>query len=159
MARSSAPGVTLYELLIVLALLAVLACVAIPSFRSLVDEWRLRAATRSLLTALAQTRVAALQAGAPGGLCPSNDGTHCAGGRAGGFIVQLEDAVHTVLAQRAFEGGVTLSTDRPVAVYYPNPRAALPVTLKLCAMPNRELSRLVIVSQTGRPRVERAGAC
>jgi type IV fimbrial biogenesis protein FimT len=157
--RRPRQGHTLPELLITLAILALLVSLGLPSFAALRDEWALRTATGALLGGLAQARMAALTRGTEAALCPSRDGLKCTRGAAGAFVVSaLQPAsqrLHTARLARTIE----LRANRPEVTYYRWPRAASPVTLTLCALPERARSRLVIVSQTGRPRVESAGPC
>ena len=153
-------GFSLHEMLATLAIVGVLAALSTAGFAGLRAEWRLRAATRSVLSALAQTRAAALATGSPAQLCPSADGARCAPADASGFVARVESASSDrVVLRGAVDPQVVLRANRAVVTYYATPRAASPVTLTLCAVPERRRSRLVIVSQTGRPRVERAGHC
>lgn len=152
-------GHTLPELLITLTILALLVSLAGPSFAALRDEWALRTSSDALLGGLAQARMAALTRGTETALCPSLDGLQCATGAASAFVVTaLQPSprrLHTARLARTVE----LRSNRPEVTYYRWPRAASPVTLTLCALPARAHSRLVVVSQAGRPRVQAAGAC
>ena len=157
--RRSAPGYTLVELLLVMALAATLLSLAGPGFGALRDEWALRAATHALLGGLAETRLAALQLQDEAHLCPSTDGITCSSRASGYRVHALGAGVGRALHVSPLPPGVELSGNRPAATYYAWPRAALPVTLTLCAVHEHARSRRIVVSQTGRPRVERAGRC
>jgi type IV fimbrial biogenesis protein FimT len=152
-------GFTLVEMLVTLAVAAALLLVGAPGFGALRDEWALRAATHAVLGGLAQARLGALSRQGEGSLCPSRDGVRCAG-RGSAYLVRAtsETAEH-VLHVGELTPAVELSANRPAATYYPWPRSAAPVTLTLCAVREHTRSRLVIVSQTGRPRVVRSGPC
>ena len=54
-------GLTMIELLLTLAVLAILLAVAIPSFEALIASTRVTNATNELLSALAQTRPEAIR--------------------------------------------------------------------------------------------------
>lgn len=156
--RRAAAGFTLVELVITLALAATLVALASPGFGALRDEWALRAATHAVLGGLAEARLAALSRGSQGSLCPSADGLRC-GSSGTTFLVRAGPSDEATLRVSTLPQGVTLRGNRTAATYYAWPAAALPVTLTLCAVRKRTHSRLVIVSQTGRPRVEKAGHC
>jgi Tfp pilus assembly protein FimT len=153
-------GHTLPQLLVALMIVGILVSLALPSFVALRDEWALRTATGALLAGLAETRMAALTRSSEAWLCPTRDGLRCARGAAGAFLVMApQPAAPEVLRTARFAPRIELNANRPAAIYYRWPRAASPVTLTLCATPARRRSRLVIVSQAGRPRVESAGPC
>ena len=159
MHRLPPAGFTLVELCVTLALAALMVSMASPGFGALRDEWALRAATHAVLAGLAEARLGALSGQGEAELCPALETAGCAE-RGSAFWVRAgpRGAVLT-LRHAALPAGVVLSANRPAATYYAWPRAASPVTLTLCAVRQHARSRRVIVSQTGRPRVERAGAC
>lgn len=152
-------GFTLLELLITLLVAATLLGLASPTFDDLRDEWALRAATRAVLGGLAQARLESLSMRSEARLCPTLDGSGCSE-QGDGYLVRVgEGAAERTLLSADLPPMVMVRSNRPAATYYPWPRAALPVTLTLCAVRRHARSRLVIVSQSGRPRVERAGPC
>jgi hypothetical protein len=60
-----------------------------------------------------------------------------------------------VLREIELPSGVHVAGSRPQATYWPLPGAAATITLTLCHASGAAAPRRVIVSQTGRPRVER----
>jgi type IV fimbrial biogenesis protein FimT len=72
-----APGFTLTELLMVLAIGAVLTAVAAPTFSNTVLKYRLGAESTALLDSLLLARNEARQAASPVSICTSNNGTAC----------------------------------------------------------------------------------
>ncbi len=157
--RRISAGFTLVELLVTLAMAAILLALATPGFNALREEWALRAATHAVLGGLAETRLAALSRASQAQLCPSADGLSCTG-RGTGFLVRVgTNEAAATMRVAAFSPLVEMTADRPAATYYAWPRAALPVTLTLCAIGQHARSRLIVVSQTGRPRVTHAGHC
>ena len=75
--HSGSSGVTIVEMVIVLALLAVLTCAAAPSFAKLVSRERLVTAQIDLMTSLRYAREQASRSGRRTIICPSLDGQHC----------------------------------------------------------------------------------
>jgi len=157
--RPASSGFTLVELLATLLVAATLLTLATPGFAVLRDEWALRAGTNAVLGGLAEARLGALSQQSEGRLCPSQDGYACSA-RGTGFLVRAgRTGAERTLRVSRMPSGVEISGNRPAATYYAWPRAASPVTLTLCAVRQRSRARLVIVSQTGRPRVEPSNRC
>ena len=72
-----AHGYTLIEMLIVVAILAILAGTTLPSFKDLGQASASRAARSSLSTSINQTRISAVMRNEHAVLCPSADQKHC----------------------------------------------------------------------------------
>lgn len=71
-------GATLLELMVVLAIAAILLTIGIPSFASLAHSSRLSTATNELLASLHLARSEAIKRGARAVMCPSATGASCA---------------------------------------------------------------------------------
>ncbi|HZV38175.1 MAG TPA: GspH/FimT family pseudopilin [Pseudoxanthomonas sp.] len=88
-------GVTLVELMVALAVMAILLALAVPSMQSLVNSNRLRAATNETLATLQAARIEAIRANRRMVAClsadPNADAPVCDGNRASGWIV-FQDA-------------------------------------------------------------------
>ena len=74
-----AKGFTLIELMVTVAVIAILAVVAIPNLRDFVHNNRLRAASNELVASLQAARMEAVRLNSPALVCRSTDGTTCAG--------------------------------------------------------------------------------
>ncbi|GAB57861.1 GspH/FimT family pseudopilin [Rheinheimera nanhaiensis] len=77
-ARRSATGFTLVELMVTIAILAIVTTVAVPSFNSLVQGNRLTGVTNQLLSAYQGARSEAIKRSQNVMLCATTDGISCA---------------------------------------------------------------------------------
>lgn len=91
-ARSA--GFSLVELTVVLAVAAILAMAAAPSFADLIRSNRIATANNDLVATLQYARAEAVQRGRPVSVCASGDGATCSGGSdwSPGWIVLLDGA-------------------------------------------------------------------
>lgn len=80
-------GFTLVELMVTIAVLAILAAIAFPSFQSTFRSNRLAGSTNELMASLALARTEAVRGARGGGLCASTDGQSCDGEWSDGWIV------------------------------------------------------------------------
>jgi type IV fimbrial biogenesis protein FimT len=78
--RQRVRGFTLIELLVTLVVAAILLSIALPSFRDLIRRSRVTSASNALTGTLAYARTEAIDRGQLVSVCPSIDGTSCAGG-------------------------------------------------------------------------------
>lgn len=70
-------GFTLVELIVTILIIAVLAAIALPSFRSVIQRNRVTTAHNELLASLAYARTTAITRGQLVSVCPSADGNSC----------------------------------------------------------------------------------
>ena len=94
MTRNS--GFTLLELMVTLAVAAILATIAIPSFWNLIQSNRATTEANELVSALHLARSEAIKRGTRVSLCPSSNQTTCTGGTnwSQGWIVFLDTAAN-----------------------------------------------------------------
>lgn len=89
-----ASGFTILELMITVAVLAILVGIAVPSFNEMIRQNRLATQTNDLLTATAVARSEAVKRGSRVTLCPANaDGSDCSGTAqwSAGWLVIADD--------------------------------------------------------------------
>lgn len=70
-------GFSLIELMVTLAVLAILTMVALPSFRSMLQRGKVSGASNALLADLRYARAEAIDRGQVVSLCPSSNGSSC----------------------------------------------------------------------------------
>jgi len=109
-------GFTLTELMVVLAIVAILLTIGVPSYRYVTNSYRMSAEVNGLLGDLQYARSEAIKEGQTVTTCVSTNGTACTGGTAwaGGWIVFSDpngnatvDAGETVLrVQSPFTGQI-----------------------------------------------------
>jgi type IV fimbrial biogenesis protein FimT len=166
--RSAAQaGLTLFELALALALVAVLAGIAAPSFGRLRAEAGLQREAYALLGALHEARNTAITRGQPVVLCQVSGPTQClaTAAPATGWAVFIDgpggisgrlDAGDQLLHVVDLPAELRLTGSRRALTYWPVARAGTTATLVLCHARGGALA--VIVSQTGRPRLSRTDA-
>ena len=85
------------ELVVTIALVAILTTLAIPSFSEVLRQWRRDSATRELSTSLQMARSEAIKSSRQTVICPSTDGTACVAGTEWntGWMVFVDDGAGT----------------------------------------------------------------
>jgi type IV fimbrial biogenesis protein FimT len=154
-------GLTLVELLMTLAIAAIVAGLALPGLQRFLADAAVSAAANQALAALSLARRTALSTGATTTVCPTADLQRCdfAGTEwmlfdngPGGSLSRREGA-ERVLRRWPITRGVTVSGTRGYAAYLPQTRAAMTLTFTFCHRAYPALRRSVVVSQTGRARI------
>jgi type IV fimbrial biogenesis protein FimT len=158
-------GYTIWELVTVIAVAAVLAAVSIPDFARLRASAGLASSADRLLGTLHFARSRAILRGIPTVVCLSADGENCVGrgaAAAHGWIVfenahaeftPVRDAGEPVLRRHAIDHPTTLRASRGAVTYWPAARAGMTSTFQFCSAVAGVPPRAVVVSQTGRPRL------
>lgn len=85
-------GLTLIELMVTLAVLAIIVGIAVPSFNTMIQNNRSLALGEELASALNYARTEAVKRGARVSLCGSSDGSACDGGWTNNWIVVVDTA-------------------------------------------------------------------
>ncbi len=168
-------GFTLIELIVAIAILAVLATMALPSLRTPYQKNQLASAKNALIASLQQARSEALSGARPVVVCPTRNQTSCErqGDWSAGWLSFSDDnrngrldPVERVLSVHALENSklrVRISDGRRKLTYRPMGRAdGSNVRFVFCIEGDRVNTGQVVVANTGRIRsTDRApaGAC
>lgn len=143
-------GVTLIELCFGMVLLAVVAGLAAPGFRSSVRAAAVRAGTYELLTGLHQTRASSIVESLPGMLCPSDADGNCLPATTPAAFWRASLDVH------ALPAGIVVRSSRSPLRFWPDALSASTGTLTICDLRGLAAPRAIVISQTGRARVASA---
>lgn len=172
-------GATLLELMVVLAVSAILLGIGIPSFASFTSNSRLASATNEMLSSLHLARSEAIKRRSRAAMCPSATGDACAesGDWDQGWVVfhdannnaELDTDEVVIMVRQGLSTGMRLTGNSTVSHYIsfaPDggskhvSGAWQAGTLTVC---NKEgtsgPARQIVISKTGRPRTTVLAAC
>lgn len=172
--RTRAQGWTLVEAMVVLAIVAVLVAVALPSFAGVIQQARLAAATHELLSMIALARSEAVKRNARTVLCVATGETGCAltGDWNQGWLLfedvnsngALDAAEKTIRYQPALHADLVIKGNTPVAKYVSflgSGRSHLlsgamqAGTISICHRASTPVEgRAIVMNVVGRPRVK-----
>jgi type IV fimbrial biogenesis protein FimT len=145
-------GFTTVELMVALAIFALIAAIAAPSFRVFVANQRLRSASFELVSDLVSARSEALKRNTPVAVVPDDDGW------ASGWTVEVVESGEQIRTRGAVGSGLELDTDAPEIVFDRSGRVeeAGVVSFDLAAAEITGVTpRCVTLDPTGRARSER----
>jgi type IV fimbrial biogenesis protein FimT len=163
---SRAQGLTLIELMIVIAVAAVILTSAVPAFGRFVQENRVTATTNHLVTHLNYARQEAVFRNAYVAACPSTDGQQCTGGNRWdqGWIVYLDasnsgqpDHPDDILRVVGPDDRMLMHSAGRFRVRFQGHGGAYGtnLTIRVCDTTEQASPRAVIVSNPGRVRSTR----
>lgn len=152
-ARISKRGFTLIELMVTVAVLAIMATIAIPNFQTFLMNSRMASQANDVITAFNLARSEAVKRAANVTVCASSNGTSCTGSWQQGWIVR--DAGGTpIRVQAALSGASTLSGGVSTITFTASGRTtSAATTLTLCPpSPAVVQGRAIQIEPTGRSR-------
>ena len=163
-------GTTLVELLTAFAVVAVLATLAAPTFRSLQLDSRRTAVVNGFLHGLFLARAEAIKRMQIVSVCRSLDGQRCdysGGDWSSGWIVfvnrdrddpPVRDAGEDMVVSSGSWPGGTITTNRRAYSFRPVSQGVVNGTIVFCDARGSTQARAIIISHTGRPRVAQRDA-
>lgn len=162
--RTGRAGYTLYELLLTLAIAAVVLTIGLPSMGEVVARSRQSAEVNALFHAVHSARKESIMRRLVVSLCPSADGRQCQSGTdwsAGWIMFENRDrdeppnvdANEPVLQQHAVDPAIRLTANRRGFTLRATVLRATNGSLVACDQAGRIPPKALVVSWTGRPRV------
>jgi type IV fimbrial biogenesis protein FimT len=152
-------GVTLVELLTAMAIIAVLAGLAVPALDRILLNAHRAAAMDGLVRAAWFARTEALRRGRPVILCASGGTDRCtpelSAWSAGWVVTPADEPGHALRWGAAVaDPRARLLANRSAFSFEPHDRRSTNGTLAWCDTRGRDAARAVVISATGRPRLE-----
>lgn len=166
-AQTRQTGFTMMELLVVIAIAAILTGLAVPSFRTMIDNAQRREASTAFYTALTRGRSEAIARNAPILICARdlatvNPPTCASSGNAwqNGWIVYTNTTPNVVLqVHEPLADGFTLSGVISPLSIDANGRVGTGVDYTLCKGSGDTTPRRISISRSGRVSLDAAGSC
>lgn len=166
MPRCRQSGFTLIELMVTVAVLAILLTIGLPSFQSSLRSNRVSTASNGLLTAISLARSEAIRSTRGAGVCASADGSNCGGTWNDGWLVWMDsngdgvkDGGENVI--RYMQGGGKLSVAGTAQVLAFDRRGRITTGAQSIGVHPESHDtplRCVVIGATGQARVQ-GGAC
>lgn len=157
-------GFTLVELMVTIAIVAILAMVAVPSFQGAMLSSKLNTLANNFVASAQLARSEAIKRNATVTLCASTDSASCSGSWNNGWLVfhdandnDAVDASEVIYTQVPFPDGFVLIGNVTSIDFKPTGVGATAANLTLCrnAPTVGNHKRTVTVSATGRPGVKK----
>lgn len=157
-------GVSLYELLVTLAVIAIVLTVGIPSFADVLARQRQRTELDALFHAVHLAKKESIVRNRIVTICASRDAVQCDSSTdwSGGWLMfentdkdepaRVDDG-EPILRQHVVEPTVQLKSNRRSYTFRSTQKRATNGTIVACDRASRILPRALVLSYTGRPRI------
>lgn len=134
------------ELVVTIAVLAILASIATPSFRRMIEAQRLRAGAFALISDLTLARSEAVKRGEPVELMPVD------GNWAAGWLVRVAATSETIGSQNQVGSGITLTSDATSIRFNRNGQVDAADSIRMALSDSHEGRRCISLDPSGRPK-------
>ncbi len=166
MSRRQVSGFTLLELMVTVAIAAILLAVALPSFQGSLRSNRVATATNEALASLALARSEAVRNTRGAGVCASADGANCGADWNGGWLVWSDangngavDAGEAIVRYSQGKASVNMTGTAATLAFDSRGRARGGLqTINIVPAGVAAPARCITISATGQTRVAQA-AC
>lgn len=158
-------GFSLVELVVTVAIAAILAAIAIPSFRSMINSSRLTSHANELVASLQLARSEAIKRNARVSVCGSANGATCGGGWAKNWLTVVEAdgsvlRVNAVKAPVVVSSGVDRVTFRADGLSSTAVNSSITVCIPTSSpADNQRVVTLASAARVSSSRVDGGGAC
>ena len=150
-----ARGFTLIEVLVAIAIVAIMAAVGVPSFRQFMLEQQAESQREAMLNSLSTARVSARRYSLPVNVCPSSNGTVCGNDWSQGWLVYLDSNRdgslsngEEVLSAHQYQGDIQVLASNRTLTFRPN-GVATAATVQICSNEIASLNRGITVNPIG----------
>lgn len=164
--RSAHAGFTLMELMVVIAIAAILTGLAVPSFKAMIDRGQMREAATAFYSALSRARSEAIARNQPVRVCARDpaafDPPACADGGdwADGWLVATTIGdIEQLQVHEPLAAAFTLDGVASPIMFNAAGRIAAGIDYQLCKAGSTAEPRQIRVSRGGAISLELAGAC
>jgi len=162
-------GFTLIELMVTIAVLAVLLALGLPSFQQSLRSNRVATATNEMIASLSLARSEAIRSTRGGGVCASGDGEGCNGDWSDGWLVWADANAdgafnngETVLRYSRGNGKLTVGSEDALVAFDARGRRRAPAEQTLTLQPaecgGQPLLRTLTINASGQVQTVR-GEC
>lgn len=168
--RLTIHGFTLVELMVTISIMAIIAGIAVPSYRNLIENTELRTASQAFYGSLVLARSEAVKNNQPTAMCKSSNGSSCAGSGNwdAGWLVYIDadadgnlDNGEQILESSASLSGPTIrATDANLhqVVYQADGTHRVAVTFNVCIDDNKDRGSQIAIGLTGRPSTQKGAS-
>ncbi len=158
-----ARGFTLIEVLIAIAIVAIMAAIGVPSFRSFILGQQAEAQRAAMLDSLSTARVSARRYSLPVNICPSSNGTQCGNDWSKGWLVYLDanrdsalTSGETVLSAHQYQGAIEVLASDTMLQFLPN-GITTAANLQICSSEMTDLNRGISINPIGAIELQGSG--